>query len=210
MLQAIETRYAGCRFRSRLEARWAVFFDVMGIPWEYEAQGFEVFWRLDNSDERFSYLPDFWFPTMNLWGEVKGSLHPEATLKLLNAAACLSSNNGGGCHDAGGQDLLVLGPIPEPTHSDNQRFPIRLHMHKGDLNALVWPVENRCYGIYGTVANDSNGLVGGNTLDGVRQLLLDGRPHPENWNWSKSGHYAKWLQAFKRARSARFEHGESG
>lgn len=26
-IRAIETRYAGCRFRSRLEARWAVFFD---------------------------------------------------------------------------------------------------------------------------------------------------------------------------------------
>lgn len=30
-IKAIETSYAGCRFRSRLEARWAVFFDTLGI-----------------------------------------------------------------------------------------------------------------------------------------------------------------------------------
>lgn len=30
------TRYAGVRFRSRLEARWAAFFDLMAWPWSYE------------------------------------------------------------------------------------------------------------------------------------------------------------------------------
>jgi hypothetical protein len=29
-LRPIETRYRGFRFRSRLEARWAVFFDAAG------------------------------------------------------------------------------------------------------------------------------------------------------------------------------------
>jgi hypothetical protein len=52
-LQAIPTRYAGCHFRSRLEARWAVFFDTLGCRWEYEPQGF----NLPNTGP---YLPDFW------------------------------------------------------------------------------------------------------------------------------------------------------
>ena len=30
-IKAIETRYNGYRFRSRTEARWAVFFDAFGI-----------------------------------------------------------------------------------------------------------------------------------------------------------------------------------
>ncbi|KAB1076690.1 hypothetical protein [Methylobacterium soli] len=30
------TRYAGTQFRSRLEARWAAFFDLAGWRWEYE------------------------------------------------------------------------------------------------------------------------------------------------------------------------------
>lgn len=32
----IPTTYNGVQFRSRLEARWAVFFDLMGWEWEYE------------------------------------------------------------------------------------------------------------------------------------------------------------------------------
>jgi hypothetical protein len=34
--KAIETTYRGARFRSRLEARWAAFFDLLGWRWEYE------------------------------------------------------------------------------------------------------------------------------------------------------------------------------
>lgn len=34
--QAQVTEYAGVRFRSRLEATWASFFDLAGMPWEYE------------------------------------------------------------------------------------------------------------------------------------------------------------------------------
>ena len=30
------TRYRGTAFRSRLEARWAAFFDLAGWRWEYE------------------------------------------------------------------------------------------------------------------------------------------------------------------------------
>ena len=52
MIKAIETRYKGYRFRSRLEARWAVFFDALGLEWEYEPEGYEL------SDGSW-YLPDF-------------------------------------------------------------------------------------------------------------------------------------------------------
>lgn len=51
-LKAIETSYGGYRFRSRLEARWAVFFDILGFNWEYEVEGFEL------PDNQW-YLPDF-------------------------------------------------------------------------------------------------------------------------------------------------------
>jgi len=62
----IETDYKGCRFRSRLEARWAVFFDALDIEWDYEPEGFE----LDGT----RYLPDFWLPGIDIWVEVKGSI----------------------------------------------------------------------------------------------------------------------------------------
>lgn len=36
MIAAIPTKYSGVQFRSRLEARWAAFFDEMGWTWRYE------------------------------------------------------------------------------------------------------------------------------------------------------------------------------
>jgi hypothetical protein len=60
----IETRYRGYRFRSRLEARWAVFFDALGVPWEYEREGYDL-------GEHGYYLPDFWLPDHAAWFEVK-------------------------------------------------------------------------------------------------------------------------------------------
>lgn len=54
-IQAIPTRYKGYFFRSRLEARWAVFFDELKIEWVYEPEGY----ILSNG---VKYLPDFWLP----------------------------------------------------------------------------------------------------------------------------------------------------
>ncbi len=65
VLRALPTEYAGHTFRSRTEARWAVFLDIAGIDWEYEREGFEF------GGER--YLPDFWLPSQERWLEVKGA-----------------------------------------------------------------------------------------------------------------------------------------
>jgi hypothetical protein len=62
-IRPIETRYAGHRFRSRLEARWAVLLDRLNIRWLYEHQGFET--------PLGPYLPDFWLPELNTFLEVK-------------------------------------------------------------------------------------------------------------------------------------------
>ena len=63
MIKPIETRYKGYRFRSRLEARWAVFFDAAHIKWIYESQGFVIGGK--------PYLPDFHLPEFGYF-EVKG------------------------------------------------------------------------------------------------------------------------------------------
>jgi len=64
MIQAIETKYKGYNFRSRLEARWAVFFDALGIKWEYEKEGYDL-------GELGWYLPDFWLPDFSFYVEIK-------------------------------------------------------------------------------------------------------------------------------------------
>lgn len=61
--QAIETYYKNTRFRSRLEAKWALFFDELGIIWDYEPQGFE--------SRGVRYLPDFYMPELDLFFECK-------------------------------------------------------------------------------------------------------------------------------------------
>jgi hypothetical protein len=42
MLKAIETVYKEYRFRSRIEARWAVFFDTLEVEWEYEPLHYDL------------------------------------------------------------------------------------------------------------------------------------------------------------------------
>lgn len=64
-IKPIETRAYGHRFRSRLEARWAVAFTEARIAWQYEIEGFDL--------PSGPYLPDFWLPQVSMWAEVKGS-----------------------------------------------------------------------------------------------------------------------------------------
>lgn len=42
MIDAKETRYRGVTYRSKLEARWCVFFDELGIDYEYEIDSFDL------------------------------------------------------------------------------------------------------------------------------------------------------------------------
>ena len=64
MIKPIETFYNGYRFRSRLEARWAVFFDALGITYHYEPEGYE----LDGGE---FYLPDFYLDDFEIFVEIK-------------------------------------------------------------------------------------------------------------------------------------------
>ena len=97
-IKAIETVWKGYRFRSRLEARWAVFFDRLGVEWEYEPEGFE-----DGEGNR--YLPDFRFKDRDghySFAEVKGD-----PTWLNGGAKCTAL--------VPRKELLLLGNIPDPT-----------------------------------------------------------------------------------------------
>ena len=86
MINPIETKYKGYKFRSRLEARWAVFFVKMGIKFQYEPDGF----KLDSG----WYLPDFWLPQVKMWAEVKPN---EFTKREYCLAYDLSKSTGRPC-----------------------------------------------------------------------------------------------------------------
>lgn len=65
-IKPIQTYYNGYHFRSRLEARWAVFFDTEKIKYEYEPEGFEF----GDGDK---YLPDFFLPDFEMFVEIKNA-----------------------------------------------------------------------------------------------------------------------------------------
>lgn len=54
-IKIIPTKYNKYIFRSRLEARWAVYFDKIGLQWDYEQEGYIL------SNGKY-YLPDFFIP----------------------------------------------------------------------------------------------------------------------------------------------------
>jgi len=105
-MPVIQTKYKGVYFRSRLEARWAVFFDTLGIPWEYEKEGYEF-------TDGNRYLPDFWLPDQKIWVEIKGGKPSEEETRKMEL---LVTETG---HDA----CLFHGNIPdEETQIDYMYF----------------------------------------------------------------------------------------
>lgn len=220
-IAAIQTTYAGCRFRSRLEARWAVFFDELGIAWTYEPQGYEV-----GYDATRPYLPDFYLPDLELWVEVKGD---DSNIDwTLIGDAC----DGFGphlpdcerwCYGGGnpGAAVLILGNIPP----DNTRwFHILGRNQKGVWFEFVewanprntgWSVETRRSQLF---EYESFWGVDPSTFntDVRRRLKVHGR-QAEGVMASTylKTEYANIMDvrlgwAYSAARQARFEHGESG
>lgn len=80
--KAMEVLYSGRVFRSRLEARWAVFLDLLGVNWDYEACFYEI-------GPDLYYLPDFYLPDHQTWLEVKGApfMDTASYAKVLGAIA---------------------------------------------------------------------------------------------------------------------------
>lgn len=88
LIKPIETMYRGNRFRSRLEARVAVFLDSLDVKYEYEPEGYHL--------ESGLYLPDFLvhnFPqyegkTTSFYIEVKATDPTPHEMNLLRELAC--------------------------------------------------------------------------------------------------------------------------
>lgn len=58
------TLYKGIIFRSLLETKWSTFFDKIGLDWKYEPETYIL-------ENNLYYKPDFWFPQLRMFGEVK-------------------------------------------------------------------------------------------------------------------------------------------
>lgn len=175
-IKAIETRYKGYRFRSRLEAKWAVFFDALGVQWEYEPQGFETPWG--------PYLPDFCLQGVYgpLWVEVKGIKPTDVEVKKLGFVVK------GTCSGCG--DSPMNGLVAQDLGSGAGLWEV-----SSDGEIVDWyPMESTAEPAHGPVlielGLEYNGISNATRVDG--STYLSGVP-----------------DAVNRARSARFEHGET-
>lgn len=126
-IKAIETKYNGYRFRSRLEARWAVFFDEIDVAYEYEPEGFDlngVFSELfpgKNASENLWYLPDFYLPEYGWYVEIKPSGNLEEQNVSLAKCTLLAHQKQIfiiiGSPGVGSYAVYPLNPVERPTQS---------------------------------------------------------------------------------------------
>jgi len=220
-IKAIETKYKGYRFRSRLEARWAVFFDALEEPWEYEKEGFDT--------GQGYYLPDFWLSRLGIWVEIKGQWPVgDDRAKLLifsiqtNALATLVGQIGEHRTIMAMPMLPKLGPVTD--HLFNNNSP---EFNKA-LERCPFCWDNKVT-IKGTNTFEGNSLgclalsiVGGCGHRWFVELRIDEQgairivnvtvpdKHGIDFALLLAGSRDRYDAAIETARSARFEHGESG
>jgi len=205
-LVAKPTEYAGRTFRSRTEARWAVFFDALGLAWEYEEHGHD----LTVGKRRVSYLPDFYLPDVwgqtgkGVWFEVKGAAPTPEEKRLAQA---LAKASGVDCY-------IASGGIPSPSQVTGSRVllsPGRIDgFHprarrgvpdSGKMTVAECWTQCEC----GAIGIQRNGLAGrmgcGTSACGPKTLSVTSRKR-------RAGERIQ--RAMMAGSSARFEHGESG
>jgi hypothetical protein len=196
VIKAIETRYKGYRFRSRLEARWAVFFDAMGWQWEYEEQGYDL-------GGGVYYLPDF-----KVYGEDSNGDYNVFYFEVKAKDSELSESD---------KDKILK--FAHACH-DN-----KLTKGYGDFILLDGPPDKKCFISAGEIAS-SRDWPYEPLWWAMDIVYRDGRPTFECYfNAIKKDRHLTYLDIEKtfnntgiyvgvgpieKARSARFEHGECG
>lgn len=202
-LRPIETRAYGYRFRSRLEARWAVFFQTLGVQWEYEPQGFDLDGQL--------YLPDFRVTTGNLvyWYEVKPlGTYKDAKFDRFADMLILPHEKEHGC-PPDNLEVRLLSGDPFDVFGDCEVCP--------RCGVFVEPANIQCSDRYDNNWSyycwdcDISTPSGGDHPDELGFAGTLYHPHKGWMITSDDQHrilHEKLIRACTAARSARFEHGE--
>lgn len=200
VVRPIETLYAGCRFRSRLEARWAVFFDRMRIPWEYEAQGFDT--------PAGPYLPDFVLTDCATFVEVRGDstrVDVDALAVVADALPVLHPRTQIPYPDRSGRTwtaergprLMLLGPIPRVDE-----LPARCDWGWLATSGTV-TADVGGWGLWGFGMYQKNRRPWWHDTPALSQLA---QPLTPVAGW-EGGELSR--DAYGTARAARFEHGQT-
>lgn len=97
---SLVTYYAGRRFRSLIEARYAVFFDLIGIAWRYEPRTFY------SATLYLAYKPDFLLPKLGCWVELKGQQPTEREQQKIDILRDAAQRRGD-------KVFVLVGPLPD-------------------------------------------------------------------------------------------------
>ncbi len=207
MVKAIQTKYNGFNFRSRLEARWARFFDLVGIKYEYELEGFEI--PKPGGEGHWKYLPDFFLPQTETWVEVKGSLS-DVTDDYLEMLAMALDFQGylPGVHESigSGRGLLWLGPIPTEFRYGYSPAHLILQHHEGGwIGGAHFAPDLRVHSLRHEIDEHFQAYCG-DAHEIIRDALAD------TYNGGRSVEAecpTPVREAYRGARSVRFEFGET-
>jgi hypothetical protein len=165
-MKPIETIYPcpnGDRLRSRLEARWAVFFRTLDIPYEYEKEGFVLLGGI-------KYLPDFWLTKIDVWVEIKPALpSSEKTFAAKKIEAL--------CRESGKNCLLIFG-IPSPNEYEIWWFQ-NTPIVSVDGERLIVRYENFFFS-NGSITNSNSLGIDEKTLNALRTARQARFEHGEN------------------------------
>lgn len=197
-IKPIETPYKGFLFRSRLEARWAVFMDVLGLKWKYENDGYDI--------EGIKYLPDFFvnhpigIEGWGFWVEIKPTPLNDKEIEFFDNVARVTGHH----------TFVVTG---QPWHEEHLIYYFENYRHRvpKEVPFLIGKLAEihdgskvdqaakylgyQCNNWYVTKVYDHSNLE-----------MTDFAGHNGIDHRKPSGTLAK---AFRAARSARFEHGQS-
>lgn len=135
-IKAIQTIYNGYKFRSRLEARWAVFFDEVGVEYEYECQGFDL-------GDGGWYLPDFYLPQLETWVEIKPDIGDKTEHRRVYLAGKVV-NDGGWRNNIKLLGVPVCSPDEEKAHNAGLHYACSSGRTKQDI------LDQCLYGISGS------------------------------------------------------------
>jgi hypothetical protein len=199
---AIQTEYKGHLFRSRLEARWAVFLDALEVEWRYEEQGYET--------DGHRYLPDFYLPDSRAWLEVKGD--PGAIGQdSARMCAILSDRSPLPGFASGDAAVVVVGEIPQ-AH-DGCTLHSALARLDGSLTATWACVVKSAAGPFKFAVMKPHlmfGLFQIPVMAGLDKNPAGFGALPANYYLFTPGNWPQVRNAYTAARQARFEHGARG
>lgn len=158
--------------------------DALGAQWEYEPEGFDL-------GDGLKYLPDFRVHNVGVKGgeaetifiEVKGEITGADEIKIKRFVALVDN------------PILVVGRIPYGDSADGLIWDAIANLKLSEISSLLFSFE--------LIDNDDYSCMLGASGNGDG-LVLYGSDYTDLVDEKKT------IAAYRKARQARFEHGERG